>query len=143
MFHREYDLRTTVAVTVSSAQTNYQAASLHVLYPKNTQNLLTESIIQKILRVVTYRAQQKNANEDRDDFGQIDTEEIDRVEQSICKTDYRCCDADEKLTGNTSSETNCDTTTNTENDPKIFERNLKQNKELLAGVIDKFRGKRI
>ena len=64
------------------------------------------------------RAQEKNANEDRDDFRQIDREEINRIEQSICKTHYRSYDVDKKLKGNTSSETNCDTTTNTENDPK-------------------------
>ena len=87
------------------------------------------------------RAQKKNGNEDSDEFGQTDTEEINRVEQSICKTDYKCCDVDKKLKGNTYLETNCDATTNTENDPKTFERNLKENKELLTSVTDKFRGK--
>ena len=89
------------------------------------------------------RAQKKNGNEDSDEFGQIDTEEIIRVEQSFCRAEKRCRDADKKFTGNTSSETNCDITTtkNTENDPKTFEINLKQNKELLTGVTDKFSGK--
>ena len=87
------------------------------------------------------RTQEKNEDDNSDDFGQSDTEEINRVEQIICTTDYRCYDADKKVTGNTYTETNCDTTTNTENDTQTFERNLKQNKEMLATVTEKFREK--
>ena len=88
-------------------------------------------------------AQEKNGKTDSYEFGQIDTEEINRVEQSISKIEKRCCDADKLLTGHASSETNggITSTQNTENYPKIFERDfyvLRESTEILTNATDKF-----
>ena len=91
-------------------------------------------------------AQEKNVKQDSDEFGQTDTEEIDRVEQSISKIEKRCCDTDNLLPHHASSETNAGITSaqNTENGPKIFKKDfyvLRENTEMLANVFDKFEEK--
>ena len=90
--------------------------------------------------------QENNTKQDSEEFGQSSTEEINRVEHSITGIDKRCCDSDSILTEHTSSEKNVDITSTQkkENDPKIFERDfdvLRENKEMLANLLDKFEEK--